>query len=327
MKKNATFKRISLVIACSMLVVISNAQLLVNGPIFNSVGTGPSGTDESWCFDVSLLMGNFGYGASSTSFYRVADDFTVPVGVTWNIDSLYFYCYQTGASTGVSSITAVNIRVLNDNAGAPGSTVVWGDTTTNRLGRSVWTNGYRTLESTTGTAITRPIFKNVCGTPSLSLPAGTYWLDWQYTGQLASGPWANPITITGNATTGNGMQVLGAQNPYLAVMDAGSATPQGFPFSIFGTVISGIESAELIKNISVYPNPANNFVNVQLNLASEMPVGIEILNALGEVVYSVDNGKQVQISQQIDCSGIASGFYFMKVRVGNEFVVKKFTKE
>lgn len=328
MKKTTTLKRISLVIACLLLGFISNAQIYVNGPVINSTGTGSGGTDESWCFDVSLAMSNFGYGASTATFYRVADEFVVPAGVIWNIDSLYLYCYQTNAPTANSPITAVYVRVLDDNGGAPGTNVVWGDTTTNRLGTSRWLNAYRVLESATGTATSRGIFKNVCGTSGLSLPAGTYWLDWQFAGSASySGPWNPPIVITGNSTTGNAMQALGAQGTYAAVTDPGSSTPQGFPFSIFGTVISGIESNDLIKNISLYPNPANELVNLQIDLASTMPVEIEIVNTLGEVVFAENKGQQFQVNEQINCSTFASGIYLIKVKIANEVVTRKFTIE
>ena len=38
------------------------------------------------------------------------------------------------------------------------------------------------------------------------LPAGTYWVDWQADGTLASGPWAPPVSILGQTTTGNALQ-------------------------------------------------------------------------------------------------------------------------
>jgi len=141
--------------------------------------------------------------------------------------------------------------------------LIWGDTLTDRLVRSAWTNSYRVLESATGTSSTRAIFKNVASTPGLSLTAGTYWIDFQFSGSSSySGPWANPITIAGNATTGNGMQKSNANNPWTTVLDPGSSTQQGFPFSIFGALV-GIDEASLANNVSIFPNPASDFLEVK----------------------------------------------------------------
>lgn len=327
MKLKSTFQKLFFCLAGTFVACSASAQLYVNGSFVNSPGTGPSGTDESWLFDASLAMGNYGYGASTSTYYRVSDDVVVPVGATWTIDSLYLYSYQTGAPNTTSSITAVNIRIWNDNAGVPGTTLLWGDTTTNRLARSVWTNCYRVLESATGTSSSRPIFKNTVNTPGLVLPAGTYWIDWQYAGSSSySGPWANPITIVGNATTGNGMQESNAHAAWAQALDPGSNTQQGFPYSVFGTAITGINESILANNVSVFPNPANDFVQVNVNCQAESNVKIELLNAIGEVVFSSEETGSAAFTKQIDCSMFAPGIYFMSVQVGNERVTKKFTK-
>jgi len=326
MNRKSTFRNLFFSLAAIFTAFTASAQLFVNGPFVNSPGTGPAGTDESWLFDASLAMSNYGYGSSSATSYRTGDDFVVPPGATWNIDSLYLYCYQTNAPTLTSPITAVNIRIWNDNAGAPGSTLIWGDTLTDRLVRSVWTNCYRVLESATGTSSTRAIFKNVASTSGLSLTAGTYWLDFQFSGSSSySGPWANPITIAGNATTGNGMQESNATNPWTPALDPGSTTQQGFPFSIFGALV-GIDESALVNNISIFPNPASDYLEVNVNRQAGNAVKMEIVNAIGEIVFSSEESGQATLTKRIDCSMLAAGIYFLKVNAGNETVTRKFTK-
>jgi hypothetical protein len=69
----------------------------------------------------------------------------------------------------------------------------------------------------------------------LVLPAGTYWLDWQTDGSLASGPFAPPISINGVLTTGNGLVTGDNGATWAPALDGGSNTQQGFPFIIEGT--------------------------------------------------------------------------------------------
>jgi hypothetical protein len=73
----------------------------------------------------------------------------------------------------------------------------------------------------------------------LFLPAGTYWLAWQTDGTLASGPWAPPITIVGQTTTGNGLQSLAGTTTFAPANDGGTLTQQGFPFILEGSVGGG----------------------------------------------------------------------------------------
>jgi hypothetical protein len=229
-------------IALSALALNSlvNAQVLYNnGPLANSLGTGAGGADESMLYTTTFGMGTIGFGHQSALFNRVADDFVNP-NCIWQIDSIVFFGYQTGSTT-TSTFTGVNFRIWDSIPDAPGSNVVYGDTITNRMTRTVWSGVYRITETTTG-ATNRPIMRNVCATPGLTLQAGTFWIDWASLGSLASGPWAVPRVPLNTAITGNGRQRIGSV--WNNALDGGTNTPaQGFPFIIYGTIIQPTAAA------------------------------------------------------------------------------------
>jgi subtilisin-like proprotein convertase family protein len=202
------------------------AVLYDNGPLITHPGGGAGGADVS-ALQTAIGMDTFGFGHQLSAGNRVADDFTV-TGGGWFVDTMTFFAYQTGSST-TSTINHINLRIWDGPPNDPGSSVVFGDTTTNRLVSSTWSNIYRTLD-TALTDGTRPIMASTA-TVNTFLPAGTYWVDWQVGGTLASGPWAPPISILGQTTTGNALQWTGAWAP---VVDGGIATPQGFPFIVEG---------------------------------------------------------------------------------------------
>ncbi|HTF06156.1 MAG TPA: T9SS type A sorting domain-containing protein [Bacteroidia bacterium] len=249
MKKNysQTWKRVCLAISLVAGILPAQAQILFdNGPVVNRTGTGFGGADESVLYTTTFGMGTIGFGHQSNLFNRVADDFT-STDCAWRIDSIVFFSYQTGSST-TSTFTGVNFRVWDSIPDAVGSNVVYGDTTTNRMTRSVFAGAYRITETTTGNN-TRPIMRNVCTTPGLLVTAGTFWIDWATTGSLASGPWANPRVPFNQAVTGNGRQRIGSV--WNNALDGGTGTPaQGFPFIIYGTVITG-PSASAGPDLSV----------------------------------------------------------------------------
>ena len=68
---------------------------------------------------------------------------------------------------------------------------------------------------------------------NVTLAAGTYWLDWQVDGTLSSGPWAPPISILGQTTTGNGLQSVSG-GAFAPALDGGTGTQQGLPFQLLG---------------------------------------------------------------------------------------------
>jgi len=59
-------------------------------------------------------------------------------------------------------------------------------------------------------------------------------VEWTTNGTLSSGPWAPPISILGQTTTGNAIQYTTA---WAALIDSSSGTQQGLPFIIEGLVV------------------------------------------------------------------------------------------
>ncbi len=217
---------------------LSNFQLPLggvlydNGPLVTHPGGGSGGADAS-ALQTALGMGTYGFGHANTSAFRVADDFTVPTG-GWTLDQIIFYAYQTGSPT-TSTITGVYLRIWDGPPGDPGSSVVFGDTTTNIMSATTWSNIYRTLDTDVPTATTRPVMANTAELGGLYLPEGTYWLDWQTSGSLASGPWVPPVTVLGSTGTGNAVQFDGAV--WVPLVDVG---PQDLPFQLIGDVTPSV---------------------------------------------------------------------------------------
>lgn len=211
-----------------------DAVLWDNGPLVNSPGTGPGGSDESLAMDITSGLTSRGFNASALSAARMSDNFTVVDSGGWDVTTLTFFIYMGGGPpTTPSPFTAINYQIWDGPPDDAGSTVVYGDTTTNRLSSTTWANMYRRLESDP-TDSSRPVFVLVAN-DSFTLPAGDYWLDWQADGDpLYSGPWQPPITINGQTTTGNGKQYF--SGAWQEVVDASLGTPQGLPFVIEGTI-------------------------------------------------------------------------------------------
>ena len=207
-----------------------------NGPFITQYGTGAGGADESLVEPPDI---NHGWGCQWMADNRIADDFEVPAGETWEITSITLFGYQTGGGP-PSTLTATYIEIFD---GPPETgTSVWGDLFTDVLTSTSWTNVYRVQPPVAGTGTERPIMANVCdfGSP-IVLTAGTYYLCWQHDGESGpSGPWSNPITITGQLETGDAMQY--ASYLWDFILDADSGAQKGMPFILEGTTSGALEN-------------------------------------------------------------------------------------
>lgn len=189
----------------AMLVSMSFAQsakadiLWNNGPMITHPAgmTGASaGADRS-----AISPGGTLFGTGGTGAIRLADDFTMANPFT--INSLTFYGYLTGA--GAPGATALTLRIWDNTPGAVGSNIVFGDTTTNVMTSTGWADSpsglgiFRTTNTDTA-GNTRRVQQLVAGGLNISLAAGTYWLDFNYTGVSFTPVVSDPNTqIVGNA--------------------------------------------------------------------------------------------------------------------------------
>lgn len=239
----------------------SAVTLFNNGPLATGATTAsgvaaPAG--QQWS-EVSARTSEPGIsntvaGFSMNSAFRIADDFTVAAG-GWTVNSIRVFGYVTGSAAGTNPFTAAGARlqIWNGRPGDVGSSVIFGDTTTNRLTTSGNTDMLRIFNTTTpppGTApgttrLIRFLDLNVGG---LNLAAGTYWIDW---GVLGTAGFAPSITIPGqgNRPGDNGRQFNGTT--WTDMVDAGNPAAgadliQDLPFIIDGVAIPAPGAAALL---------------------------------------------------------------------------------
>jgi len=320
MKK--TLLTIAATIFCGGLM--AQSVIYDSGPIYDLAGGGSGGANASTLHDG---LTTYGAGHAFAVGYRVAEDIIVPAGETWTIDSLVFYAYQTNSGN-TSTITAVNVRIWNGTPGGT-STIVFGDSTTNVLLTTEFSGTYRTGDFTStncapATCVARPIMRNatVIGT---TLTAGTYWVDWQTDGTVASGPWAPPVNLgAGNTTTGNAKQynndpANANYTNWVDLTDGGTLTPQGLPFLVVGSIVTGVNEVEPGRNVSVYPNPVLAKATISISGTTNEKFSFSVYDLVGNLVRTYENLSAGSFT--FDREGLQNGVYIYEVR-GNDNSVK-----
>ncbi|MBW7866908.1 MAG: Omp28-related outer membrane protein [Brumimicrobium sp.] len=93
---------------------------------------------------------------------------------------------------------------------------------------------------------------------------------------------------------------------------------------------AGIESEVLYEDqtVTIYPNPAQNFTNIVLNLKGQQNVQVDLVDMTGKVIGSRDYG-MLDGGQQITLPtlGLEAGIYLVNVRINNQLVSKRLIVE
>ena len=113
-------------IAAPAAVIYDNGPFITGTTTRSGVvaGAGTSWSEVSWDFS-STTVANTAAGVgcqkvATTTLNRCADDFSVPSGQTWTINTVTTYAYQTGFAGATSPVTLANVQIWN---GRPGDLV------------------------------------------------------------------------------------------------------------------------------------------------------------------------------------------------------------
>ena len=167
-------------------------------------------------------------------------------------------------------------------------------TLTNTSAWSLFSNSGLSFSSTAGTAVTFRIY-GYNGTGTASANTANWRID--------------DLTLTGSVNAFNATQC------YSLLASTGSTS---FRFA----------SPSTNNNITVYPNPAKSFININYNSSKTAQTSLQIIDQLGRVVLNkttfVNNGKN---NLQLNTSTLTPGMYF--IRLNNEInsQIQKFVIE
>lgn len=264
---------------------------------------------------------------TATSNFELADDFTVPAGRRWTISSVDLFGYQTSYTGATSPFTEVYVRIWRGTPGATGSTIVYGDLTTNRFTGSVETMSYRIFNSlypAPGSAIgtTRRIWRvtaTLANPPTLD--PGTYWLDWQTLNTGGTGHFMVPVTVVGSRTTpgANAMQFstptgTGVWTPLLDAGNPATAPDVNveMTFNLNGTSVTSTRNGRnQLTALQAAPVPASTSVRMSYGALTQ-EAAVDVLDAQGRRVWqgTAPKGSSTLI---IPIEQLAAGYYLVNM--------------
>ncbi len=134
---------------------------------------------------------------------------------------------------------------------------------------------------------------------------GTYTYRWENSGGTTVSTMMNP--------TG-----LSADDYRVEVTDTNGCTEWSGFFTVNSIV--DVDDLEEIINLSMFPNPANDILNIVLDSDNDDVVNLSILDIAGKSVASFDleNGNNV-----LDISNLTEGLYICRINVGERQLIRK----
>lgn len=133
-----------------------------------------------------------------------------------------------------------------------------------------------------------------------------------------------PYTVTwSNSITGNAALNLAPGSYTVAVTDANGCT-RTEAFTVGVSV--GINDVNEAISLSIYPNPTNGLVNVDIELNTTADVNVDVYNMVGERVIEVKALNITNSTVQLDMTDLPEAAYFIRVSSGSNVVNSKLLK-
>lgn len=320
-------------------LLISNvcmAQTYINGSVLTGSTTYSGVTNPSagyqWsetAYDApnttyaSTTSGFSCYRTSSNTGFRLADDFVIPAGEKWTINSVEFLAYQTGYAGVTSPFNEMYVEIWNGAPNVSGSTIVFGDMVTNRFSSSSEILAHRifnTVAPAPGTTpgTTRRIWKTIANA-NVTLCSGTYWVVFQ-TGinnaSVYSSHFAPPVTLPNvRAVPGaNALQYTESSSSWAQAIDLGNPATANdentaIPFTVNYvdanplTITASPNAAVCLgSNITLTASGATSPYTWSGGISDGVPFQ---LNSNGTYTVSAVDGSGCNVSKSVAVSTIA----------------------
>ncbi|MFK7776131.1 MAG: beta strand repeat-containing protein [Saprospiraceae bacterium] len=143
---------------------------------------------------------------------------------------------------------------------------------------------------------------------SINGGTGTLNYEWTLNGNIIS-TIEDPIGLAG------GVYIL-------TITDGNGCTLTSTEINV-GTIVSN-ENLILEKNIQLFPNPANDQLFLDFDLAINFDFNITIHDVVGNVLLEKNANNISNQKLELEVSNLASGLYFVKIQTGDHVWVRKF---
>jgi PKD repeat protein len=209
--------------------------------------------------------------------------------------------------------TICDITTLD--AGNIGSTYLWSTGATTQTIDVTTTGVYSVTitNPTTGCSVTDEITVTVNYTPSASFTYSSTGLTVTFTNESTDGATYNwSFGDGGTSTSADPSHTYAVAGTYTVTVTVTNGCGSDF-YSLVIEVSNDVEDVLLAESITVYPNPTADFATVNIGLPVATEISLELVNAVGQIVWTAQPGLVSNTSVTIDMTQFAAGVYQLNV--------------
>ena len=91
--------------------------------------------------------------------------------------------------------------------------------------------------------------------------------------------------------------------------------------------VTSISTSESLSDLSIFPNPAHDFIRIDLASSLMSPLQVRLINTSGQSVSAITLAAARTYSEKIDLSALPSGVYVLQLQNDEGFIARKIVKE
>ena len=124
----------------------------------------------------------------------------------------------------------------------------------------------------------------------------------------------NPVTLLGRYSGSTLPPTITSPSGKMQVIFYSDNRYPGSGWDATYNTVSGIENSNFLNSFSLYPNPATEKLNIELNLLQQQDIQIEVIAINGNTVITKSIPKQLgTVSTSLNISALAKGIYVVKI--------------
>jgi len=95
--------------------------------------------------------------------------------------------------------------------------------------------------------------------------------------------------------------------------------------NFYNNTTIGIEEVATENSANVMPNPAENLISINIQLAETSDVQYSVVNYMGQVVLNANLGNlnKGMHAEKVNIDALAAGVYFVKIQMNDQLITEK----
>ncbi|MFK8010081.1 MAG: T9SS type A sorting domain-containing protein [Saprospiraceae bacterium] len=175
------------------------------------------------------------------------------------------------------------------------------------------------ITTAVGGGIGSEIFATLTFTDGIEIDAGNYIFMVEQTSTTSLGVATSQNNYTPGTTWASADDIMWSN-----LENFGLPVPMAIrPFLSLVGVNTDESAANYVDELTISPNPTQDFVTIDLQLLETHDLILQIFNGSGQVIKTLVDNNTLGDQYQLDLSAYPNGIYFVKIRIGEQQLTRK----